>query len=127
MTASNKYSELIRIKLKTHPDQPSLRDVGKSIGYSYEHVRKAMTGLPSASRQFNDALCKYLGLDPDAMWKILIQDLAKRKYGAALEIRPPDEERFQDLWPSLTSADRDCLYSAALAMAIANDATASSS
>jgi hypothetical protein len=45
-----------------------MREVGRAIDFSYEHVRKAVAGEVAFTREFSDALSHELGLDAGEMW-----------------------------------------------------------
>lgn len=92
----------------------TLRGLSRSTGFSYEHVRRVLGGDPVASRRFNAAIAKALGLDEEAMWQVAQRDKLARKYGqpavpynatgALGEGELP--AKLIQLWRQLTAQDR---------------------
>ena len=112
-----KYSDVIRIKMKTG-DNPTGRPITMRMAeqmmrkpsgepYSYEHIRKVVTGDSVQSRDMNDEFCRILGLDPDDMWLMAQQEKAQRKFGPALQsMIPPPDKALKGLWSALTESDK---------------------
>ena len=120
------YGEIIRERVYSARRPQSLRRVGNAIGFSYEHVRKVIAGHPVASREFNDALCTYLGLDPAEMWRLAQLEKAHHRFGAdvatqvqrhparhlltlASALSPPSRARltqFAQFWGDLAPQDQ---------------------
>lgn len=63
-------------------DRKSLRQIGRELNYSYEHVRKVLRGDPVGSKEFNDRLCDHLGLDADEMWQLAQREKATHRFGS---------------------------------------------
>jgi predicted DNA-binding transcriptional regulator AlpA/transcriptional regulator with XRE-family HTH domain len=73
---SSRYSSSVRRKMKTvraaAGGRLTIRELARQVGYSYEHVRKAYRGETHyISAEFNMRLCTVLGLDADAMWRLI--------------------------------------------------------
>jgi hypothetical protein len=120
---SQEYGEKIRERLRAGPSgRIAIRTIAETIGYSYEHVRQAVMGKPSGSRAFNDALSKFLALDPDEMWKLAVRTKTLRRYGlsAMRELDPPRDDRMRALWAELGHSDREQLLSIAEALVARN-------
>jgi hypothetical protein len=101
-----------RIKEKLHnpADRKSMREIGRNIGYSYEHVRKVVAGELTFTKEFNDALCAELGIDADAMWKLSQAERLRRKFvGAEFETDVPKDPRLQEVWDALDATGREAL------------------
>ena len=122
----NRYSQVLRLAITTisnptgHPI--SIRQLSQALGYSYEHIRKILAGQPSGSREFNDILCGYLGLDANAMWRLAMEEKVAIKYGHDLGVRLPKDSRLVDLWNQLDATDRERLVKVAEGMVLANRA-----
>jgi hypothetical protein len=89
------YGRIVYDHIYDPGNRKSLRQVGADIGYSYEHIRKTLRGVPVGSKAFNNALCKYFGLDAEKMWKLAQYEKAERRYGprvAARLTRDPGEQ-----------------------------------
>jgi plasmid maintenance system antidote protein VapI len=108
LIAWNGYAERIR-KAMLSEENPtratvSIHQLARLTGYSYEHVRKLVNGLPLISREFNDMVCRVLGLDPKELWALCQSEKVQRKYGMT---RLPNDTRLAELWPHLTDSDRE--------------------
>jgi hypothetical protein len=102
------YAEIILARINDPLDRKSIREVGRSIGFSYEHLRKVVRGELTFRRGFNNALCAYLRLDPDAMWQLAqTQRLHKRFEGADVGTLFPKDTRLSDIWKGLTPSQRE--------------------
>ena len=104
------YAEIVKAKIQNPRERKSMREVGRDVGYSYEHVRKVCAGELTFTREFSDALCKALGLDADEMWQLAQTEKLKKKFEGA-EGYPasiPKDERVQEIWASLDSFGREC-------------------
>jgi transcriptional regulator with XRE-family HTH domain len=123
LPATLTYAEVIRMKMKTG-DNPTkkpitTRQLAEALGVTYEHVRQILLGRPAMSRDLNEKLCEYMGVDADAMW----QKLQTEKFQKKLGFRPnaPSEGgRLAELWPELTDANRAALEQMAEAMVATN-------
>jgi hypothetical protein len=84
-----------------------MREVGRNIDYSYEHVRKVVAGELTFTRAFNDALCHELGLNAEEMWNLAQTERLRKKYaGAELRIATRDD-RVQAIWAALDADGRE--------------------
>jgi hypothetical protein len=106
------YAEIVRLRMKT-ADNPTgapltIRDTANQLDYSYEHLRKVLAGEPVASKEFNTALCKLLGLDTDRMWEIAQLEKARHRFRDAAGAIAQDA-RLQKAWDQLTDVDRQHL------------------
>jgi hypothetical protein len=89
-----------------------MREVGRAIDFSYEHVRKAVAGEVAFTREFSDALSHELGLDAGEMWataerqrfEASTQRLAK---AGALRSELPRDTRVRELWAEMSPLDRE--------------------
>lgn len=126
--ARNKYSERLRLAMKTRNNptghEVTIRNLEKLMGYSYEHIRKIVHGEPFASRDFNEAICKLLGLPEEEMWQLAQEEKLAKKYGTSMTIRLPHDERLEELWPKLTETDHERVIRIMEGMAMANEALA---
>jgi hypothetical protein len=102
------YADIVRGALQNPRDRKSMREVGRKIGYSYEHIRKVLAGELTFTKEFSDALCRELGLDAPQMWA-LAQTLKLRKKfeGARLPVDLPRDVRIKEIWAALTETQRD--------------------
>ncbi len=108
------YADLVRVKLESS-DNPrkrpmSIRELAEATGHSYEHCRKVLVGEPVVSRDFNEELCRVLGLDARTMWERARTEKAIRRFGDRLELKQllvqsPIKELERD-WSDLTDEDR---------------------
>ena len=103
------YAEIIRAKLRDAKNRKSMREVGRNIDFSYEHVRKAVSGEVTFTKQFSDALCAELGLPADEMWTLAqSQKLRKRFEGADFPADlPRRDDRVKEIWGELDSFGRE--------------------
>jgi hypothetical protein len=106
--AGKTYADLVREALQNPRDRKSMREVGRNIGYSYEHIRKVLAGEVTFTKEFSDALSQELGLDAAQMWA-LAQTLKLRKKfaGARLPVDFPRDARIKEIWAALTETQRD--------------------
>ena len=108
MTARRTYAEIMRAALQNPRDRKSMRQVGREIGYSYEHVRKMIAGEVTFTKEFSDALSVNLGLDPESMWQLAqTEKLRKRFEGAELPVEFPKDTRVKEIWQGLNDVQRD--------------------
>ena len=124
MAGKRKYAEVIRMSMKTKNNptghEVTIRQLGRETGYSYEHVRKITKGEPFASRELNDAICQFLGMDPEEMWKIAQNEKLEWKYGTGIVTALPNNARLVSAWEHLNDNDRDRVIQVAEALAFAN-------
>lgn len=88
----------------------------KNRGFSYEHIRRVLGGLPFMSQSFNEVVCEALGLSPqetDQMWEMAQSEKALRKPGGDVKI--PDS-RLASFWSELMQSDHDKLVKIAEGM-----------
>ncbi len=87
-------------------------------GYSYEHIRKIVSGQPLMSEQFNADICSILELDADYMWQIAVKEkLAQSKFAKSVTINLPDNNALREAWEFLSDADRIRVVNFARALA----------
>lgn len=101
----------------------TIREVEKMLQeantpYSYEHIRRVLSGDLWVSQQCNNDLCKVLELKPDKMWNIARQEKLMKKYGSAAvsNVPAPGHADIQRVWDQLTDADKDILADMAMVM-----------
>lgn len=105
----------------------AMRDqkLGTGKGYSYEHIRKIVSGFPVMSEQFNEDVCNVLGLDVNFMWDVAANEKMKfrRQSSTAsmVDLASPDL-RFRELWQMLSSDDKDRVFKIVEGMAEARGA-----
>jgi hypothetical protein len=110
------YATLLREAMsRRKPDgQVTTRDLEQNVvsphgqRWVYEHFRKILSGKPVISRELNAALCTYLKLDADIMWRIAEQEKALRSIDR-MKVLPqivPNDERLQKAWRKLDEQDR---------------------
>lgn len=76
--------------------------------YSYEHVRKLLSGEPVSSETCNEAICRVLGLDAKAIWILAQCEKAVRRFGPApVRMTAPDHPRARALWDELDDSERN--------------------
>jgi hypothetical protein len=100
------------MKTKENPQKRPLaiREVANAIGYSYEHMRKVVTGEPVGSREMNDQICAVLGLDPNDMWQLSQREKLHRKFKDIPDVvvdTVPSE--LGHLWAQLNDQNREYL------------------
>ena len=89
LTAAPSHSYAATILARMRPENRRLnehisyRELGRRIGGTYEHVRRICHGEVTFSKQTNDAICRELGLDADAMWKVAQSEKLRKKFGAS--------------------------------------------
>lgn len=116
--SSDTYAALLRAALRNN--NWSIRDLENQIKtaatsktggktYSYEHIRKIISGLPVMSEHFNEIVCDVLGLDKAAMWQSALQ--AKSRSGSrsamiasSMAASAPTED-LRAAWAELTPDD----------------------
>jgi len=85
-----------------------MRQVAREIGYSYEHVRKVLSGEVTFTRAFSDVLSHHFGLDAASMWQLAqTEKLKKRFKGADLPVEFPTDTRVREIWAGLNEVQRD--------------------
>lgn len=109
------YAELIRKAMRAK--NMNRRDLEHATGFSYEHIRKIVSGLPLMSEKFNEDVCKVLDLNAEQMWEVATREKMKKHYGAGMLSAPPSDSRFRDIWGDLHAADIDRLFAIANGMA----------
>ena len=108
MTHRKTYAEIVRAAIQDPKNRRSIREVGREIDFSYEHVRKVVAGEVTFTREFSDALSRYLGLDADDMWTLAqTEKLRKRFEGAELPVEFPKDTRVKEIWQGLNDVQRD--------------------
>lgn len=91
------------------------RELGKKDrGFSYEHIRRVLGGLPFMSQSFNEQVCEALDLNADAMWEVAQVEKSRRHPGHGVKI--PDA-RLASIWPELMPSDHERLVKIAEGMA----------
>jgi len=77
--------------------------LARLTGYSYEHCRKVLGGLPVVSKAFNAKVCGTLALDVSATWQQAVREKAEVKLGGLpdlpvsvgtlwVQLRPSDQQ-----------------------------------
>jgi hypothetical protein len=101
----------------------TIRSLERSIGFSYEHIRKVTSGIPVMSQAFNEQVCKVVGLDADRMWQIAVREKAERRHGGVISAMLPNDSRLTEVWGELSSVEQERVVRIAQAFADANRAT----
>jgi hypothetical protein len=126
LAGRNRYSQALRLAMTTTNNPTghsiSIRQLSQALGYSYEHIRKILAGQPAGSREFNDIMCGYLGLDTNVMWRLAQEEKVALKYGHDLGVRLPKDTRLVDFWNQLDATDRERLVKVAEGMVLAGRA-----
>ena len=119
------YGDIVREKMKSadnaqgHP--VTIRMMERSLGYSYEHIRKVVKNEPVVSEDMNRSLCEYLGIDSARMWSIAEKEKQQRRIKRSKVLyMPPPDPYFKQAWSELTPADIDRLRVIVEGMAEAN-------
>jgi len=108
LPAGKTYADIIKEKIQNPRNRQSIRLVARDIDYSYEHVRKVVAGELTFTREFSDSLCKSLGLDAEAMWKLAQNERLKKRFkDADLEVEMPKDTRIKDIWDNLNADQRE--------------------
>lgn len=104
----------------------TIRTLAEGVNHSYEHIRKVVIGEPVVSEALNRAICEYLGLDEERMWRLAVRDKTTRRFGSAAdrELEHPKDPRFVDLWEKLADGDKRILLTLAETMVLAAEARA---
>lgn len=109
------YAALLRRAMRNQRPSMSRRDLEKALkrigkGYSYEHIRKVVSGLPVMSEQFNHDVCKVLNIDAEKMWQVAAQEKLKGNTRTArlLQNAAPDQSLRAD-WAELADDERDAV------------------
>lgn len=104
------YAEIVRAKLQDSKNRKSMREIGRKVGYSYEHVRKVVAGELTFTQEFSDALCEELGLDAQQMWRLAQTEKLRARYeGADFEADVPKDPRLKEIWDALDATGREAL------------------
>ena len=86
----------------------TIRELSQAAGRSYELCRVILRGRPIVSREFNEAVCRYLGLDEPDLWRIAVLEKARRRFGATeRQITIPPDPRLERAWSRLGKGDRE--------------------
>lgn len=99
-----KYASTLRAAMSRH--QMSIRHLSKATGFSYEHVRKVLSGAPVQSERFTQEVCRVLSLDADDMDGLSIvekTELRDERLGEA----PVLDTRFIEVWPGLSPDEQE--------------------
>jgi lambda repressor-like predicted transcriptional regulator len=108
------YAEIIRTEARKQ--KLTLRGLSRKTGFSYEHVRRVLSGSPVASSKFNAAICEALDLDEKSMWALAQREKLARRYIASTLTQhlaqyqlPADTispSRIVALWQRMSPQDR---------------------
>jgi hypothetical protein len=106
------YAGIVRTKMRSienptgHPI--SLRDLADAVDYSYEHIRKIVTGKPVVSPELNQKICEVLGLDREQMMEIAKGEKVIRRYGRVplAPLPSPGASAIVEMWDQLEEADQ---------------------
>lgn len=123
LPATLSYAEIVRMKMKTG-DNPtrkpiSTKQLAEHLGVSYEHVRQILQGKPALSRELNDKLSRYIGVEAEAMWQKVVTERFHKKVGFTPQA-PSGAGRLAELWNDLSDANKAVLEQMAEAMVAAN-------
>lgn len=55
--------------------------LAKEVGITYEHARKLGKGVAFPSRRLLRDICRVLGLKEEEMWRLVVSDKLREKYG----------------------------------------------
>jgi hypothetical protein len=102
--AGKTYADIVRGALQNPGDRKSMREVGRNIGYSYEHIRKVLAGEVTFTTEFSDALSQELGLAATQMWA-LAQTLKLRKGRTARDPAPIQFRSHQTVEPTVERSE----------------------
>jgi hypothetical protein len=123
----NTYADTVKSTMRKgdhRGNRITLRDLERGTSFSYEHLRKVVAGEPVVSEECNIAICKFLGLDADAMWHLAKSEkLRKRHPEFAPSILAPADTTLRELWSELTKDQRNQLLDIAKGMAQQNRVT----
>lgn len=100
------YADIIR-KIMRERDI-TRRDIEKATGFSYEHVRKVVSGQSLQSENFNDKLCAFLSLNRQEMWSIACREKIQ-KHGPQMFAMAQPDLRLKQIWEGITIADQESL------------------
>jgi hypothetical protein len=109
-TAGSSYADVVKDQLQNPLHRRSMREVGRAIDYSYEHVRKVVAGQLTFTREFNDALRHELQLNPEEMWRLAQNERHRKRFDEAdlpADIHKKDP-RLREIWDALDPYAREC-------------------
>jgi hypothetical protein len=106
MTPRQSYAQIVKAKIQDPRNRKSMREVGRNIDYSYEHVRKVMAGQVTFTREFNNALCSELGLNAEEMWQLAQNEKLRAKYGN-LPAQLPKDVRVEQIWGAMNNVQKE--------------------
>ncbi len=99
------YAAAIRVAMAEQ--RRSIRDLSKQIEFSYEHVRKVAGGSVLPSQACHLAICRALGLDPAALWQLVVSQKVSSRFGALAGVLPSNAiGEFGAVWSRLTETER---------------------
>lgn len=99
----SRTSEKIREKMAEKG--MTIKDVGQSLGVTYEHARNVVRGSVLPSRWVIPDLAKSLGLEKEVLEKLVALDGQEKKYGVTLRKalgQNPELAPLEPLWPKLS-------------------------
>jgi hypothetical protein len=118
---SDSYADLVAAAMRQATPPMDLRALEAAANYSYEHLRKILSGEPVVSGDCNEAICLALGLDVNRMWELATREKAQRRYPHLTRtILCPEDGRLREAWRDLTSDQKNRLVIIALGMSAEN-------
>lgn len=84
----------------------TIRELAAAVGRHYEHVRKLLSGQPVASQDLNEKICRYLGLEPRALWRMAEREKLMRRFGPEAVDESLELRSLAELWQRLSLRDR---------------------
>jgi transcriptional regulator with XRE-family HTH domain len=119
------YAETVRWRMKSG-ETPSrarytIRELAGLTGYTYEHIRKIVSGAPVVSEELNEQLAEILGFDGKELWRQAMREKLQHRYPdiPTVDLLPGDR-RMADLWVQLTAEQREKLVTIAAGWAAEN-------
>jgi hypothetical protein len=117
------YAEALRRQMESRDNRQgrpiTTRELAAAVQRSYELCRLVLAGRPVVSRDFNEAACRFLGLDVDQMWQLAVLEKTRRRFGleAARRLVLPPDDRLVAVWRHLSEGDRERVIRVAQSLA----------
>ena len=95
----------VALKEKLEDKGKNMKWLAKEVGMTYEHARKLCRGVGFPSQRLLRDICHLLDLEEDDMWRIVVSDKLRHKYGdIPRELAGQTERsvRIERLLPKLT-------------------------
>jgi len=128
MNPNSEFAEALRLRLGELG--LSIRQLSEMTGFAYEHVRRVEKGLLMPSHRMCAAISEALQTDTEKMWKLVISDKIREKYGTVPLViagRNPELEPIERVWHHLSSAEKQMLVDLVGVMVKRREATHSQS